>query len=72
MCYLLRTTLAKSEKDKLRAPHTSFEEIKEVSKVEKHITQVLDRLQKSESLLETHFQEEAVDDKGKPCKYMLL
>ncbi|XP_019878207.2 protein PTHB1 [Aethina tumida] len=51
LCYLLRTSLAKSEKDKLRAAHSSFEEVKDVSKVEKHLTQVLERIQKKGVLL---------------------
>lgn len=59
--FLLRTVLAKTEKDKLRAPHTSFEEIKDIGKVEKHISQVLERVAKKDALLETHFgmEEEA-------------
>lgn len=57
-CFLLRTVLAKTEKDKLRAPHTSFEEIKDIGKVEKHITQVLERVAKKGALLETHFPAE--------------
>ncbi|RZC35649.1 PTHB1 [Asbolus verrucosus] len=54
LCYLLRTVLAKSEKDKLRAAHTSFDEVKDISKIEKHFTQVLERIPKG-ALLETHF-----------------
>ncbi|KAJ3626277.1 hypothetical protein MTP99_016789 [Tenebrio molitor] len=67
LCYLLRTILAKSEKDKLRAAHTSFDEVKDVSKLEKHFTQVLERVPKG-ALLETHFPldeekpEDGVDD----------
>lgn len=63
-CFLLRTVLAKTEKDKLRAPHTSFEEIKEIGKVEKHVTQVLERVSKKGALLETHFpaEEEAAKE----------
>lgn len=64
LCFLLRTTLAKSEKDKLRAPHTSFEEIKEIAKVEKHLTAVLERISKPEKLLETHFDETAEETDG--------
>ncbi|KAL3267708.1 hypothetical protein HHI36_006839 [Cryptolaemus montrouzieri] len=48
--YLLRTTLAKSEKDKLRAECTNFEEVKDISKLEKHITQVLERTSKKLSI----------------------
>ncbi|KAI4461025.1 parathyroid hormone-responsive b1 [Holotrichia oblita] len=47
LCFLLRTILAKSEKDKLRAPHTNFEEVKEFSKLEKHFIQVLERISKA-------------------------
>lgn len=57
-CFLLRTILAKTEKDKLRAPHTSFEEIRDIGKVEKHITQVLERVSKKDVLVETHFSTE--------------
>lgn len=46
--------MAKSEKDKLRAAHTSFDEIKDLSKIEKHFTLVLERIPKG-TLLETHF-----------------
>lgn len=65
-CFLLRTILAKTEKDKLRAPHTSFEEIKDVGKVEKHVTQVLERVAKKGALLETDFpvEEEVVKEKS--------
>lgn len=64
-CFLLRTVLAKTEKDKLRAPHTSFEEVKDIAKVEKHITQVLERVAKKDALLETHFpaEDEVVKEK---------
>lgn len=60
-CFLLRTVLARLEKDQLRAPHTSFEEIKDIGKVEKHITQVLERVAKKGALIESHFpvEEEA-------------
>lgn len=58
LCYLLRTILAKSDKDRLRVAHTSFEEIKDVSKVEKHLVQVLDRISKKEK----HEKED--EDKG--------
>ncbi|XP_063927791.1 protein PTHB1 [Zophobas morio] len=54
LCYLLRTVLAKSEKDKLRAAHTSFEEVKDITKIEKRLSQVLERIPKG-ALLETHF-----------------
>jgi hypothetical protein len=63
LCYLLRTILAKSEKDKLRAAHTSFDEVKDVSKLEKHFTQVLERVPKG-ALLETHFP---LDEGGFSC-----
>ncbi|KAK9738823.1 PTHB1 N-terminus [Popillia japonica] len=47
LCFLLRTLLAKSEKDKLRAPHTNFEEVKDFSKLEKHFVQVLERISRA-------------------------
>ncbi|XP_071050684.1 protein PTHB1 [Onthophagus taurus] len=49
LCYLIRTVLSKSEKDKHRAPHTSFEEVKDINKLEKHFSQVLDRVSKRRS-----------------------
>ncbi|EFA12827.1 Protein PTHB1-like Protein [Tribolium castaneum] len=60
--YLLRTVLAKSEKDKLRPAQTNFEEVKDVSKIEKHLTLILERipkgmLQESPSLLDEAEQE---------------
>ncbi|ENN80476.1 hypothetical protein YQE_03081, partial [Dendroctonus ponderosae] len=51
-CYLLRTLLAKTEKDRLRAPHTSFDEVKDLAKFEKHLGQVLERLPKQHALKE--------------------
>lgn len=56
LCYALRTSLAKSEKDKLRASQTSFDEIKDISKLEKHVITVLERISKRSSIGE---------DKGK-------
>lgn len=47
LCYLLRTVLSKSEKDQLRAAHTSFDEIKDVGKLLKHLVQVLERISKT-------------------------
>lgn len=64
LCYLLRTSLAKSEKDKLRAAHSSFEEVKDVSKVEKHLTQVLERIQKKGALLKPDEDEQESNDEG--------
>ncbi|XP_066261107.1 protein PTHB1 [Euwallacea similis] len=46
LCYLLRAVIPKTEKDRLRAPHTSFDEIKDLSKFEKHLLQVLERVPK--------------------------
>lgn len=46
LCYLLRTNLAKSAKDKLRAAQASFDEVKDISKLEKHLYQVLERVAK--------------------------
>ncbi|XP_066154098.1 protein PTHB1 [Euwallacea fornicatus] len=46
LCYLLRAVIPKTEKDRLRAPHTSFDEIRDLSKFEKHLSQVLERVPK--------------------------
>ncbi|XP_030761020.1 protein PTHB1 isoform X2 [Sitophilus oryzae] len=59
LCYLLRTALAKTDKDKLRVAHTSFEEVKDMSKFEKHLSQVFERIQKKQSLKE---EDETEDD----------
>ncbi|KAL1498065.1 hypothetical protein ABEB36_008922 [Hypothenemus hampei] len=56
LCFLLRTVMAKTEKDKLRAPHTCFEEIKDISKLEKHFLQVLERIPKQNFLKEMENQ----------------
>ncbi|XP_045474293.1 protein PTHB1 [Harmonia axyridis] len=48
--YLLRTSLAKSEKDKLRAECSSFEEVQDITKMEKHLSQVLERLSRKMAL----------------------
>lgn len=61
-CFLLRTVLAKTEKDKLRAPHTSFEEIKDIAKVEKHLTLVLERVCKKGAPLEEEAPNEIVGE----------
>ncbi|CAG9760691.1 unnamed protein product [Ceutorhynchus assimilis] len=53
LCYLLRTVMAKTEKDKLRAPHTSFDEVKDLTKFEKHLSLVLERLSKHVGLKES-------------------
>lgn len=62
LCYLLRTVMAKTEKDRLRAPHTSFDEVKDLSKFEKHLNQVLERLPKQNILKESDgiFGEEGI------------
>lgn len=49
LCYLLRTILSKSEKDRLRAAHTSFDEVKDITKFEKHFSTVLERLGKKKA-----------------------
>ncbi|XP_050305272.1 protein PTHB1 [Anthonomus grandis grandis] len=54
LCYLLRTVMAKTEKDRLRAPQTSFEEINNMAKFEKHFSQVLERIPKQNSLKESN------------------
>ncbi|KAK9889617.1 hypothetical protein WA026_006991 [Henosepilachna vigintioctopunctata] len=64
MQYLLRTCLAKSEKDRLRAQSTSFEQVKDISKVEKHLTQVLERLSKKIPLDIAHQSEEQGSENG--------
>ncbi|KAG5900310.1 hypothetical protein JTB14_026318 [Gonioctena quinquepunctata] len=46
LCYLLRTSLAKSEKDKMRMAQANFEEVTDTSKLMKHIVQVLERVSK--------------------------
>ncbi|ERL86761.1 hypothetical protein D910_04167 [Dendroctonus ponderosae] len=61
-CYLLRTLLAKTEKDRLRAPHTSFDEVKDLAKFEKHLGQVLERLPKQHALKE---DDDVFDKDGK-------
>ncbi|XP_057670640.1 protein PTHB1 isoform X1 [Diorhabda carinulata] len=48
--YLLRTYLAKSEKDKLRLSQTNIEKVTDISKVEKHLVQVLERISKIEKI----------------------
>lgn len=50
LCYLLRSVLAKSNKDKLRSEQTNFEEVKDISKLEKHIVQVIERINRNETL----------------------
>lgn len=61
LCYLLRTLLVKTDKDRLRAPHTSFDEVKDLTKFEKHLGQVLERLPKQQALKE---DEDAFDKDG--------
>nr|XP_023015826.1 protein PTHB1 [Leptinotarsa decemlineata] len=46
LCYLLRTSLAKSDKDTTRMAQTNFEEVKDISKLMKHINQVIERVTK--------------------------
>lgn len=76
LCFLLRTVMAKTEKDRLRAPHTSFDEVKDLGKFEKHLTQVLDRLPKLSRLKIS--SEAVLEDKGLglllyyTCFYYLL
>ncbi|CAH1104899.1 unnamed protein product [Psylliodes chrysocephalus] len=50
LCYLLRTYLAKSEKDKLRISQTNVEKVTDISKMEKHLVQVLERISKTENI----------------------
>lgn len=49
LSYLLRSVLAKSDKDKLRTAQMSFEEVKDVSRLEKHYFQVIERINKKET-----------------------
>lgn len=58
LCFLIRTILTKNEKDKLRAAHTAFDEVKDISKVEKHFTQVLERISKIQGNIEETPEEE--------------
>lgn len=48
LCYLLRSILAKSNKDKLRTEPTGFEEVKDILKLGKHLVQVIERINKQE------------------------
>ncbi|XP_017775274.1 PREDICTED: protein PTHB1 [Nicrophorus vespilloides] len=59
--HLLRTTLAKSEKDQLRAKYTCYEEVKDLAKLEKHLMMVLERVCKKGTILEVTQDEENVD-----------
>lgn len=49
LCYLLRGVLAKSDKDRLRTTQCCIEEVKDVSRVEKHCIQVIERINKNET-----------------------
>ncbi|XP_018575245.1 protein PTHB1 [Anoplophora glabripennis] len=55
LCYLLRTVLAKSEKDKLRSASTAIEEVKDVTKLERHLVQVFERIPKKSKGQEQEF-----------------
>lgn len=61
LCYVLRTILAKSDKDRLRAAHTSFDEVKDISKFEKHFTTVIERITKKGPMLNAV----VINDEGK-------
>ncbi|XP_018324479.1 protein PTHB1 [Agrilus planipennis] len=65
LCYLLRTVLYKSEKDKLRTIHISFEEIKDFSKFEEHLTQVIERIS---SFANTSTTENKIEDEYEEIK----
>lgn len=58
LCYVLRTLLAKSDKDRLRAAHTSFDEVKDISKLEKHFTTVIERLVKKGPMMDININNE--------------
>ncbi|CAG9853875.1 unnamed protein product [Phyllotreta striolata] len=49
LSHLLRTTLAKNEKDKLRISQTQIEKVTDISKMERHLVQVLERVMKIEN-----------------------
>ncbi|XP_028132016.1 protein PTHB1 isoform X1 [Diabrotica virgifera virgifera] len=49
LSYLLRTSLAKSEKDKLRISQSNVEKVTDISKMEKRLVQVLERISKIET-----------------------
>lgn len=49
LCFLLRSVLAKSDKDKLRTAQTNFEEVKDISRLEKHFIQIIERINKKET-----------------------
>ncbi|KAF7277935.1 hypothetical protein GWI33_009051 [Rhynchophorus ferrugineus] len=71
LCYLLRTVLAKNEKDQLRVAHTSFEEVKDMNKFEKHLTQVLERLQKKSIFNDGSEAEKDDEQEEEEAKYKL-
>lgn len=62
LCYLLRTVLAKSEKDKLRTASSSFEEVKDITKLERHLIQVFERIPKKSRGPDQEF---VTEDEGK-------
>lgn len=52
LCHLLRTVLAKSERDAIKASQADLDQVTDIAKVEKHLTQVLDRIVKGKAILE--------------------
>ncbi|XP_044271066.1 protein PTHB1 [Tribolium madens] len=64
LSYLLRTVLAKSEKDKLRTAHANLEEIRDVSKIEKHLTLILERISKGILLESSSLLDEVEEENG--------
>lgn len=56
--HLLRTILAKSDKDKLKGGPSTLDNITDLSRFKKHVSQVFDRLSKDSALLESQNSEE--------------
>lgn len=52
LCHLLRTVLAKSEKDTIKAAQADLDQVTDIAKVEKHLSQVLDRIVKGKTIVE--------------------
>nr|CAD7411732.1 unnamed protein product [Timema cristinae] len=52
LCFLLRTSLAKSHKEKQRVTNSTVEAMKDTTKLKKHVSSAIDRLSKSTNILE--------------------
>lgn len=57
LCHLLRTVLAKSEKDTIKAARADLDQVTDIAKVEKHLSQVLDRIVKGKTVVENPVKE---------------